>query len=421
MVIQAFWDGGTELEMPKFVWGNGERTAEAITGLYYIAATDSLVARFDLNRKQLALENGTLWGRKILQKVWRGGQITQIGGDVPQIGIGYYFPFWYGGDVPTNDGRLLQTPLMSGPQKGRYNFIIEDAASAGVSAGSVSYHQNYYTVDPLWPGNIIIPGKVADAWIMSPNGVGFIDPANRIGYSIETSGSNFMIVSHFVSGATFTSSVVFGPVITGGGGADLSFKPARGLVYVDASTTIAYFGAAGGDLGGPLASSPGIIRVFDTKINTGQWTLIWEDELPGNGLNVAYDTANQVLYSIGFHASQAILHASKLKRTPMVFASASIKGTTQTELVPLVQTTLSTIVTHGCGGQTGHISYTSFLSNELLLWTLDSDVDSRGSLVSAYSLTDDDGSSTITYLGPASPDPGLTERVNICVAEVARC
>jgi len=256
---------------------------------------------------------------------------------------------------------------------------------------------------------------------MEPNAVGFIDAANRIGYSIETSGNNYMIVSHFASGDVFTSSVVFGPIPTFGGGQDLSYKPARGLVYVDASTVIAYFGRRGGGFNGPLASQPGHIRVFDTKVDSTKWTLIWEDELPLAGTNVAYDVQNRVLYSIGFHASVAVLAASKLKRQPTVFASASIKGITQTELVPLTRTILSTIVTHGCGGENGHTSYTSFLSNELLVWTLDSTIASIGSLASSYSLTDDDGSATIEYIGPAAPEPGLEEHVTICVAEVAKC
>lgn len=421
MAMQTFWESASNVEFPKFLWGRNEKIAHVIVGMYYVAATNSLLCAY-MRHTEIHHLVGLFAGRIQLQKMWRAGEITLVGGtNVPMNGHPVHFPFWNAGIAGTNDGRVLFSPLLSGTFSDRWMFTNEDTYSIGVSAtirGATNIaHGNYYVVEPLWPGDYKIPGAIVDAAVMEPRGVGYIDVANKAGISLDGDSDNLLIVSHVASGSALTSSTLFGPINRKVAGGDLSWRLDRQIIYCDASTSIVTFGVWGGPLNGTNASQPGVVRVFDTKA-ANTWTLLWEEELPGKAQVAAFDPINRVLYSVGIHQSTAIMYASKLKRTPMTVASASIKPASQTELVPLNQATLSTCILHGSGGVTGHTSFTSVLSGELVQWTLDSGA-SIGSLASAYSLTNDSGIATVTYYGPANPDAGLTERVNVTTATVA--
>jgi hypothetical protein len=430
MAIQTFWESTSAVEFPQFAYAGAQRDALLCTAIHYVAAIDSIIGVFMWGRETHP-RVGTFNNIAQMQKIWRAGELTVVGGnDVPQFGQKTGRPLWYGGIVPTTDGRMLYSPLLAGAFKNYFNFVIEDGHSVGVSlftgaAGWITYNGNYYEVQGLWPGDIKIPGAIVDAAVMKPNAIGMVNPSTKVGYSVSATFTDMSIISNIIDPngtSTVVSSLLFGPVTTNGGGADTSYQLPRGIHHVDASTVIVTFGIPGGPLGSTNVSQPGIIRVFDTKVNTGVWTLLWEDELPGKSQAATYDPINQVLYSIGLHASTSIMYASKLKRTPTIVASASIRPSTQTELVPLNTAVLSTFVQHGSGtvGTHGTNSLVSTLSGELVQWTLDP-ADSGGSLASAYSLTDENGIATITYQGGVTPDSGLTERVNVTTATIAKC
>lgn len=425
MPLQHFYQSPSATQMARFTDGRigGEAGYEArlLNDIFYVANSDMILGSFVTTPRDLGILVAVIV-RYQFQKLWRDGRIVDIGSALPQIGftgsraaVGAY--------NPTRDGRVARTPQLGGGFGAeQMATVIGDPASQGSSnitfniwdfdAGSTlafNVYQNYYIVDPLWPGNMIVPGAVMDSQLLGKSQKGLIDVAAKTGFALELSGggANFSVASHTALDGSYTSTLVI-PAIT----TDASYRQPKNIIPIDGSTVAILFGNFATD-----QNSPAILRVYDTAQNVGTWTLLWEDELPSSDGAATYDPTRGVLYSINKHASAAFLNASWLKRRPMQVAVPTIVGGA-TELIPLDGQTLQTKIVHGSGGVTGHTSLTSFLSAELVQWTLDS-ANSQGSMVSAYSLTDSFGSSTITYFGPALPS-NLTERVNATVAEVWR-
>jgi hypothetical protein len=400
MPVQLFYTAASATEFPTFHQGvGGVGAAGFMEGLYYIAANDMLVGLWGINYRWDLGVRQFIGNRFQLQKLWRDGNLVDLGDILPQAG----FLNGLNGCVnPTMDGRIVRAPQFGGALSERLAGIIIDPASQGSSAleytiltgtnpkttAQLNRLQNYYVIDPLWPGNLILPGRVVDAQLMGRTQKGLINAADQVGYVLGVSNAaTRMDVTSLAhdGGTSYTSTLVLGPIT------DQSYRQPQHIIPIDGSSVAIIFKQDTGK----VQTDPSVIRVYDTQQVTGSWTLLWEDELPASDALATYDPVRGVLYSIGKAASNAFLNASRLKRKPMQIAVPTIVGTA-TELIPLTGQTISTLVLHGSGGVAGHTSFTSF-----------------------YSLTDNDGSATITYFGPALPS-SLTERLNATAAQVAR-
>ena len=208
----------------------------------------------------------------------------------------------------------------------------------------------------------------------------------------STANGNFQIVS-------MPSSVV---VYSANSGTSSTWAHPRDLVYIDARQTAMTFMQ---DSGGTVnASAAALVRLF--KTTTTPWTLLWTDTLPATDSVMAYDPTNEIVYSCGKFASNATIHASKLKQSPVSLSTVTlVSGTTLQEMQA---TGLSVVVKDGQG---------SGMSGVLVCWTLSASV-SGGSLLSAYSRSNVSGVATMTYIGTRLSGGTTTEFVSAAVATI---
>ena len=387
MSLQTFFTAASATVFPSFGFGTGGgSTAQMLSQLLWNTAAGTLMAVFRLD--SIDYDNNVIATQSFriqIQKMWRDGQLLTLGCAVPEMGFAGS-PFVAG----TNDGRVARFFASASIA----NFSEEFWAIQTVLSGDQP--NAYYAVDPLWPGDIICPGRLISSDVLAPHRTGLLLPATSTAYALVTadSGGIFRVYKRTASDASGT--VVVSVIQTG------DWNHPRDMLYIDTSTVAIVFRPEGGVE--PNNASAATLKVFDTSGSA--WVLKWKDTLPATDQVAAYDTVNGVLYSIGKRASNAILHASLLRRAPASVASASIVGT-GTAFAELTTTQLSTIVQDGLG---------SVMSNTLVQWTLDAAI-SQGALNSAYSKTNNSGIATIVYTGPFAPS-GLTERVNTTVATV---
>lgn len=411
MPLQNFYTAASVTSFPAFSFGiAGGSTAQMLTQLMWSTQAGMLLAVFQLGTDDLSDDYSQIVGNRIqVQKMWRDGQLLNLGCAVPEVGIPNSFlkgPFVVG----TDDGRVA-----------RYFTTTEFWASNTILSGEGS--EFYYAIDPIWPGDVIVPGRLMSVTALAPNERGLILPVTSTAYALVYGDSGGAMRVYKRTGTDASGTIVFSQAQTG------TYVQSRDMLYIDTSTIAIVFRPSGTPL---LAgdTSAALLRVFKT---TGSlWSVVWEDTLPATDQCAAYDPENGILYSIGKRQSNATLHASLLRRQAVSVASASIIGT-DTVLNELKATQLSTIVKDGLA---------SVISNHLVRWTLDavSVMDiylqtikndplsgiagmkvgspiSGGMLVSNYSKTNNSGIATIVYTGPFRPT-GLIEHINTAVATV---
>lgn len=271
----------------------------------------------------------------------------------------------------------------------RHTGLAEPADALIVSAISAS---NYYTVNPAWPQDIKSGQVLASLGILSTvQYVGMLRPSLNIAYALkDTAASGTQIIEMPTSTVRFSS-------IT-----SVSWSHPRDILFIDSKTVAVIFMQE--TAGSVDEAKPAIIRVFDTR--TSAWTLTFEDTLPGSAHVAAWDPTDRLLYAAGRYPSNATVYACRLARAPVSVAAPQLVGATV--LKELTPTTISTLVRDG---------FASVISQYLVRWTLSAST-SGGALNSAYSLTNNSGIATITYVGPHKPPAGLTEVVTVEVSDL---
>jgi hypothetical protein len=390
MTIQSFFTAGSAVSFPAFGAGvGGGSTAQILHQLGFDTGADMLIGNFGLGHDDNDLNIATPNLRVQYQKLWRDGSVIAVGSAFPQAGYKYSLTSPY--FATTNDGRVARyIPSSLG---NFFDFILLSGAAP----------EAYFQVNPLWPGDLLAPTRLAEVADILPSGhtgnsrkqmMAALRPATSDAFvAFDNLSSSVFHIFHMGSGISTTVVSVTQTA---------AWAHPRQIMVIDASTVCVVFRPSGALE--PNETDPGWVRLWDTT--SEPWTYLWEDRLPASDQVAAYDPIAGVLYSCGKRASNAIMRSSWLRRTPTSVASASIVGTATT-LDEKIRTVLSTIVQDGQG---------SIISQVLVQWTLDA-VTSGGTLLSNYSRTDNDGSATITYVGPTTTS-GLVERVNVTAAEI---
>lgn len=253
---------------------------------------------------------------------------------------------------------------------------------------------NYYKVNAAWPQDIHTGQVLASLGILSGTQyVGVLRPSFNLAYALKdvtTSQGYTQIIEQPASTIRYSS-------IT-----SASWRHPRDILFIDSKTVAVLFMQDVGNL--PDETKPAMIRVFDTR--TSAWTLTFEDTLPGSAHVAAWDPTNRLLYATGRYPSNSTFYTCRLARAPVSVAAPQLVGATV--LKELTPTVISTIVRDG---------FASVISQYLVRWTLSASV-SGGALNSAYSLTNNSGIATITYVGPHKPPAGLTEVVTVEVSDL---
>ena len=176
----------------------------------------------------------------------------------------------------------------------------------------------------------------------------------------------------------------------------------RDMLYIDGQrTAVTFMQVSGATVN---ASLPALVRLF--KTTTDPWQLLWTDTLPATDSVAAYDPVYEIVYSAGKWASNAVMHASKLRQGPVSLSTLTLRSGTTLQEMRVGQ--VSVLVTDSQG---------SGMSGVLVCWTLSAAV-SGGSFLSAYTKTNASGIAVGTYIGPRLSGSTTTEFVSCAVATI---
>lgn len=319
-----------------------------------------------------------------INKIWRDG--TVIDGSTTDLAEN---AFMQGrltmSEHKINNPNIIQTDrgivVRSLDWGGQYDFI----------STQMDQPEAYYPIDPLWPQMTINDRVINASRILNSTGAYFYSRDVTV-YLKRTPLAKVEIIQD-PGGTMFTSP-----------NSNSEWVNPMEVHPVDSNrVAVSFYPSPGPNNSDPFSPPPGpmILRIFN--INTNPYTIDFEAELPGDDPwyddVFCIDIKNGILYSM--NRFKPLLHASFIARSPRYIAAPSIAESGVTVLREMTATQLSTIVVDSLG---------SVISNQVVRWTL-SDVVSGGKLNSAYSLTNNSGIATITYVGPYQPPPGLTENV----------
>ena len=283
-------------------------------------------------------------------------------------------------------GTTLQITQTTQAEVVRQNFQ-DDVAKDEISS---TQGDALFVLSERW-GQDVIPVRVASAALLgSPFEASYL-----------SGGSTGYVVVGSVAQGTFQvmakpgNSIVFSATGT-------TWRHPRDLVYINGTRTAATFMQ---DSGGTVnASVAALVRLFATT--SAPWTLLWTDTLPATDSLMAYDPAYEIVYSCGKWPSNAVMHASKLKQSPVSLSTLTLVSGSTLQEMRAAQVSLFIIDSQGSG-----------MSGVLVAWTLSASI-SGGSLLSAYSKSNSSGVATMTYIGPRLSGTNTTEFISAAVATI---
>ena len=388
MALQLIESHTSTLVYPTFFLPGlgGTFSALQLRRLFYSTEAELLIGYFIHRSADPEISTTTGWGVATLHgafaRIWRDGtRLTwqSDSGIVPITAIASNDP-WI---VATDTGAIGWAPDR------RITGLAAPGDALIVSAVSAS---NYYKVNAAWPQDIKTGEILASLGILSTvQYVGVLRPSFNLAYALrDTAASGTQIIEMPASTMRFSSIN------------SASWSHPRDILFIDSKTVaVLFMQEAAGSVD---EAKPAIIRVFNTT--TSAWTLTFEETLPGSAHVAAWDPTNRILYATGRYPANATFYACRLARAPVSVAAPQLVGATV--LKELTPTVISTIVRDG---------FASVISQYLVRWTLSASV-SGGALNSAYSLTNNSGVATITYVGPHKPPAGLTEVVTVEVSDL---
>jgi len=385
MALQVFWQSDTTIDFPEYYHDsvNNGKFGQLRT-LYFSVPAQLLIGLFDVNATDWEINSGPAAAFQYfgLFRIWRSGSRLEFENDpknIPFIDAGLRNPRV----ASVDNGTLAWAP-------GTVDGALASPLDELISGFTVSV--NYYRVNDTVPMDIHTGEPVGSLALLSFS-IGVLRPTRSIAYSLKlsTSGTTHTEVIETPSGTIRFSSI-----------ASASWQKPRDLLFIDGKTVAILFAQTSGVV---ATEKPSIIRVFDTT--TSVWTYTFEDVLPGSANVATWDPVNKILYAIGRYESSSILYACRLARAPTSVTAPTLVSVT--ELGAMNATTVSVRVTDSFG---------SSISNYLVQWIISGSVASNGSLVSGYSLTNNSGIATITYVGPRNPPAGLTESITARVRDI---
>ena len=249
----------------------------------------------------------------------------------------------------------------------------------------------FYPLSEIW-GYDIYPVRYSSAAVLG----GLYDASYlttpSAGYVVAASSTIIFRVLKKPSGSAMVSVVI---------ATFPSWGAPRDMLYIDnRRTAITFMQLTGG--GSVDSTVPALVRLFQTT--TDPWTLLWTDTLPATDSVMAYDPTYEIVYSAGKWPSNAVMHTSKLKQSPVSLSTLTlVSGTT---LHGMGAAQVSVLVTDSQG---------SGLSGVIVSWTL-SVATSGGAMLSAYTKTNVSGIAVGTYIGPQLSGATSTEFISVAVA-----
>lgn len=375
MPIQHFWTAPSAIEFPQGTWATGILYSMLqLKKLFYHSPAQKLVGIFIHTATEQNHRNafGLLWR---LVYMWRDGTVV----DVLDVPLNLHFSHDIDCSI-TSDGRVIRG--------------ADDASNKANDELSAAVSGAMFPITSRWANDILTNDQVASVAVVSSSPNASIVFADGTAWTISqpsTAGANFQIVERPAGTVLFAD--------TGS-----TWRHSRDLIFIDFQRAAVTFMRSSSGSQVDADGQPSLIRLFDTTSNP--WTHLWTDELPASDTRACFDPANEVLYSCGRNPNSAVIHASRLRQSPVSLTAITlVEGSA---LRSQEAKSLSVTILDGLGAG---------ISNAVVRWNLVSSI-SGGKLNSAYSLTNDNGAASITYIGPFMSQASSTETVSAEVAEI---
>ena len=377
MSLQHFFTAQSAIAFPVICYAgtNVTTTVSQLRKLFWHAPAQKLVGVFttgDTDWNILGTGNPHIQANWRINYLWRDGGSVEIN-DTPLRGA--LSPYLQ--QTHTADTQVVTVAMGDNIGTDELSAIEGDAL---------------YPLSEIW-GYDIYPVRYSSAAVLGQRYEASYLTTPSAGYVVPASSLAAFQVLKKPSGSVMVSVVL---------GAFASWTHPRDMVYIDGvRTAITFMQMSGGTVN---ASLPAMVRLF--KTTTDPWTLLWTDTLPATDSVMCYDPTNEIVYSTGKWASNAVIHASKLKQSPASLSTLTlVSGST---LHALRAAQISVLVTDTFG---------SGLSGVTACWTL-SAATSGGSFLSAYTKTNASGITYGTYIGPQLSGSTITELVSVAVATI---
>jgi hypothetical protein len=400
MSIQVLHRGDSSVKFPDITQQHTATTALKLYMIFYSVLAQTLVGYFETQALDTDLWNVHAQGAYkvgLFARIWRNGSRMEWTSERHETGI-YSLANFHPYIASTDDGRFAWAPDQ------KVGGTLARPGDSLILQAQGNSPAKYYRVNDLW-GNDIHTGQPMGqhAWL-SNSFVGYLRPGAETGYNLTTrrnydggSSSKPMVVEQ-------PSGTIVWEGPEGGLAPFQYYSHAREIHFIDSETSAILF--LNVSTGTTIDyTKPAIIRVYTT--NVVPWKLEWEDVLPGTCNIAAYDQPNKLLYCMNKFPDQDPMHTCRLKKAP-VSISVPVIVSGGSKLDENTKTDLSVTVLDSFG---------STISNYLVSWYLSNSV-SGGRLLSNYSLTNNSGVATITYVGPHKPPGGLTENITAAVNDV---
>jgi len=371
MSLQTWWSAASAVPFPTIVRAGGlQSSCLQLRKLFWHAPAQKLVAVFTNTTLNFGLGGGFLLGWRV-QYLWRDGQPVDMPTIVNEVREN---------DLPithTTDGRVV-----------RLGTVGETVADAEMNNAT---GDGMFSIATQWAHDILAYPSLGSASVVRPFiQASVLRPADGVGWRVSNMNGRLIVVQQpdNITVLSLFNGSLFGTV--------------RDFLWIDnataAITTVS------------ITNTPGVPAILHLlSVHTTSWTLLWSASLPGTDAVAAWDEANQVLYSCGRYESNAVMHASWLRRAPASISTITVRGSaTSGGLVQLQSSLLSVRVTDSMG---------SGVCNTTVTWSLDP-ATSGGMLVSQYSFTNNSGIATVAYLGPLLSGNAITETVCAAVATI---
>ena len=377
MSLQHFFTAQSAIAFPVICYAgtNVTTTTSQLRKLFWAAPAQKLVAVFTTGNTDwniLGTGNPHVQANWRINYLWRDGGAMEIN-DTPLRGA--LSPFLQ--QTHTADTQVVTVAMG--------NNIATDELSA-IEGDAL------YPLSEIW-GYDIYPVRYSSAAVLGQRYEASYLTTPSAGYVVPASSTTVFRVLKKPSGSVVVSVAL---------AVFASWGQPRDMVYIDGvRTAVTFMQLSGATVN---ATVPALVRLF--KTTTDPWTLLWTDTLPETDSVMCYDPTNEIVYSTGKWASNAVIHASKLRQSPASLSTLTlVSGTT---LHALRAAQISLLVTD---------SQASGLSGVTVCWTL-SAATSGGSFLSAYTKTNASGIAYGTYIGPQLSGSTITELVSAAVATI---